>query len=301
MSISQITKTRIGEPIRRDGLSIFPLFHETPRLDGIAIADETLEVSELQSASVPELEVHNPKPHPVVIPAGRVLEGGRQTRVVNVSIIVPAGARMVIPVSCVESGRWAGGSTFRHSHRVVNRHVRHAKSRGVKRNIDLTGRHESDQGMVWDAVRDTLQTAAMFSPSESFLEADRRLDIDERLSALTDDLVENGLVTGQTGIAVAVGDRVVGVELFTSADDLASCWTEMVRLAVGELVEQSTLDAEATVADVEKFLAAAAEAPATRVKGTGLGTEYHVDEGKLVAHALVDDAGNLIHAFAFVN
>ncbi|MEY4010151.1 MAG: hypothetical protein RLZZ93_843, partial [Actinomycetota bacterium] len=42
-----------------------------------------------------------------------------------------------------------------------------------------------------------------------------------------------------------------------------------------------------------------ADSGATTAKGTGVGTEYHVAEPTLVGQALVDDSGELMHAFAY--
>ena len=37
---------------------------------------------------------------------GEELVGAKQNRIVNLSILVPANSELVIPVSCVEAGRW---------------------------------------------------------------------------------------------------------------------------------------------------------------------------------------------------
>lgn len=59
--------------------------------------------------------------------------------------------------------------------------------------------------------------------------------------------------------------------------------------------EKSSID----VQDIEAFLADIAQQETTVVPGTGLGTEYHVASERLVAHALADDAGRIMHAYAF--
>ena len=38
---------------------------------------------------------------------GEQLAGGKQNRVLNASILVPAKSELPIPVTCVERGRWA--------------------------------------------------------------------------------------------------------------------------------------------------------------------------------------------------
>ena len=49
----------------------------------------------------------NPLDEAVLLYDGEELVGAKQNRILNVSVLVGAGAKMPIPVSCVEQGRWA--------------------------------------------------------------------------------------------------------------------------------------------------------------------------------------------------
>ena len=69
-------------------------------------------ISERPDAEVPTLVAYNPTLSPVLLMEGETVTGGRQNRVLNVSVLIPAGATIDIPVSCVEQGRWNGGSEF---------------------------------------------------------------------------------------------------------------------------------------------------------------------------------------------
>ena len=308
MTVTELTKARIGQPTRHGKLLVFPVTLTGDRPTDVRIADETLEVSELESASVPQLQVHNPGETPVLIPAGRVLQGGRQTRTVNVSILVPAGATMVIPVSCVEAGRWSGGRKFQASQFNLSRRARIAKERGVKGNIDRARRTASDprefkysdQAAVWDAVHAELGLHSVSSSTSRFDEVyDRRRDVEaERIQS---ELVASRPGEGQTGIAVAIGGKVLGVETFASTEDLAANWHAIVSAIMLDLDDEALASAEgeATVADIEAFLARVAAAEAVEAEGNGLGTEFHVATDEFVAHGLADESGTILHAYAF--
>src|SRR5579885_1858551 len=102
---------QVGEPIEHRGIVITPLF---PRHDPVAeylTLDDALprgfrvhEVS--QAGAVPELLVENPLSEDVLLYDGEELVGAKQNRILNVSVLVAAGAKLPIPVSCVEEGRW---------------------------------------------------------------------------------------------------------------------------------------------------------------------------------------------------
>jgi hypothetical protein len=258
-------------------------------------------VSELDTgASVPELQVHNPGSTDLLIPAGRVLEGGRQTRTVNVSILVPAGATIIIPVSCVEAGRWSGGSTFRDSKRMASRSMRMSKGRSVKSNIENHGTKNSNQGEVWNAISEELTTRHLTSDSSLFLDAAGSIENDQELSDLVSNLLGTGPAEGQTGVVVAYGDKIAGLELFTNPDDLRASWEALVNSIVFDSpVQESDESSVIDVVAIEAFLADIANQEGTVAKGTGLGSEFHVANERYVAHALVDDSGSLLHAYAF--
>jgi hypothetical protein len=301
MSIKLVKEAKVGQPIHRNGISIFPLIYGGKRPNGAAIADESLQVSELDTgASVPELQVHNPGSTDLLIPAGRVLEGGRQTRTVNVSILVPAGATIIIPVSCVEAGRWSGGSTFRDSKRMASRSMRMSKGRSVKTNIENYGTKNSNQGEVWNAISDELFSRHLTSESSLFLDAAGSIENDQELSDLVSNLLGTGPAEGQTGVVVAYGDKIAGLELFTNPDDLRASWEALVNSIVFDSpVTESKNNSIVEVAAIEAFLADIANQEGTIAKGTGLGSEFHVANERYVAHALVDDSGSLLHAYAF--
>lgn len=309
MSIDTLTRAEIGQPTNFKGFQLFPVRFGSGRPVGVRIADDTLQVSELDSATVPQLQVHNPGAVPLLIPAGRVLEGGRQTRTVNVSILVPAGATMVIPVSCVEAGRWSGGRAFRNSGRQLSRRARIAKERGVKHNleraremgVDSRDYKNSDQGAVWDAVAFELRSRSVNSSTSRFDEVFDAVESNVEANRILGEVLARGPEDGQTGVAIAIGGRVAGVETFANSDDLRANWSSIITSAMLELTDDeiTALDGEATVADIEEFLRRVAQADATQVEGTGLGTEWHVATESFVAHALADDTGELIHAYAF--
>jgi hypothetical protein len=174
-----------------------------------------------------------------------------------------------------------------------------AKQRGVKRNIDSYGQKSSDQGAVWRSIDAELSSRSLHHEFSSYMAADSFVETDETLYATLSEFMKEPLAPGQTGIAVAYGNKVAGIEVFTNPDDLSRSWETLVRSAVLDSPQADEQDITIDVADIEKFLADVAAQEETEAQGTGLGTEYHVASDRLVAHALVDEAGELMHAYAF--
>jgi hypothetical protein len=102
---------------------------------------------------------HNRSESPLFAMAGELFVGGRQDRVLNRSVVLEPGARVEVPVSCVEAGRWhtrsgresfaAGGVTACASVRstVQSTRVTQLMSMGVE------GSHQT---RIWSQISRTL-------------------------------------------------------------------------------------------------------------------------------------------------
>jgi hypothetical protein len=98
---------QVGEPVEHRGIVVAPLF---PLCDPVAryvTLDEAighgLEIAETgPDGTVPELTVTNPLDEAVLLYDGEELVGANQNRILDVSVMVAAGSKLTIPVSCVE-------------------------------------------------------------------------------------------------------------------------------------------------------------------------------------------------------
>ena len=60
--------------------------------------------------------------------------GAKQNRVINVTVLVAAGVKFVLPVSCVEAGRWRYQSRHFESKFCAPPSLRNKKLKAVHRN-----------------------------------------------------------------------------------------------------------------------------------------------------------------------
>jgi hypothetical protein len=122
---------KVGRTQGYRNLALFPLLSEYEAGLDFVTLDEALsagliEVTEVgQGGSVPEIRVVNKSPRRVLILDGEELVGAKQNRIVNTTLIVEAHSTTVIPVSCVEQGRWAHtGSKFHSEERLMSAELR---------------------------------------------------------------------------------------------------------------------------------------------------------------------------------
>ena len=142
MNIPSLEHAAIGRPITRLGFSLFPVYLPPSDLPPIATGPGSgLIVDELPNASVPTLSVTNPTDRAILLIEGECLVGGAQNRTLNVSVLVPAGATLKIPVTCLEQGRWGSRRAFQHGSAMAPRRVRRTKQDAVAARLVTVGAH----------------------------------------------------------------------------------------------------------------------------------------------------------------
>jgi hypothetical protein len=255
------------------------------------------EVSE--AGSVGTLRVVNRAGEPVLLVEGEVLLGMKQTRVLNLTILVPATAVLEVPVSCVEAGRWRAVSEQSIGKAAVNLapSVRAAKTVTVARSMRSSRSFASDQGAVWAGVDRVLDRHGAHAPSRSY--ADLAESNTVHLTAIASSVEP---APGQLGVIACVGGRVACVDIFETPEVLGSLWSGLV----------ASYQAEALTADNvgSKPLGARADATAQRWfrsipagsasvgPDIGLGSHISVVAPDVEAAALVH-AGRVVHLSAF--
>ncbi len=267
---------RVGDPRRHETLSVFPLFSEFSdavnyRLSEAALADETLLVEEVdEDGSVPELLVENKGDVRVFFLEGEELIGAKQNRILNTSVLVAAHSKVKIPVSCVEQGRWGYksryfGSSGSHSPSKLRSKLKASVSRSVK---EKRG-HTSDQGEVWQEVASLHSAHGVDSASAAMSDAFDTYE--DRIGAYREKLQ---YVEGASGVAVAIADKVVAVELFDTTATCPKVCNSLLSGVVFDALESGKSDKTATVADVEQLISAAGDLPWEQSDAVGEGEEY---------------------------
>jgi flavodoxin len=136
---------KFGEIKHQGSLAVLPVFtsHDS-ELHYMTLTDalkaDLVEISEMnEMGTVSELKVHNSADVPVLILDGEELVGAKQNRIVNTTILLKKRSLTVIPVSCVEQGRWSYKSrNFQDSSRLAHSKLKNLKSASVKKlNIEF--------------------------------------------------------------------------------------------------------------------------------------------------------------------
>ena len=168
--------------------------------------------------------------------------------------------------------------------------------RGVARNVKNLRTKMSDQGAVWDSIDAELISRHLSSDTKNFLYAEESLNDEKERFEAVQELLNEGPEPQQNGIAIAQGDEIVSVEMFASPDALKSSYEALIRSAIFDSPDKKVKSPSEDA--VQAFLDQILSAETTEATGVGLGTEYHIENDKFVAHALAYE-GKFLHANAF--
>ncbi len=294
-ALPALERVAVGAPITRLGVSLFPLYLHQVAPDIVAPGDDVA-IEELEDAEVPTVRFTNGGGLPVLVPAGSTISGGRQNRMVNVSVLLPSAATLDVPVSCVQAGRWSGERAFTAGRSFAPRRVRRTNDLTVEHNLRHGRGTRADQSSVWATVDHELDREGARSDSRDLEDLTREVERDERRVAAIAELVARGPLPGQCGVAVAHGARVLAADVFASPALLAQNWEPLVRSHLAELPAGHV--SHPSVTRVVRFVRRFAAAQGARTEGAGAGIERHIATDRFAGQVLeLDDI--LIHASAF--
>jgi hypothetical protein len=282
-------------------LGLLPLLAREDRAAGYATLDEamakgSIRITEITEVGhVPELKVENSGDAEVLIVDGEELVGAKQNRVVNLTLVIPAHKTMVIPVSCVESGRWRHTSrAFAAAPRVQFAEGRAAKMQNVTESLLRHNSRRSDQGEVWNIIAE--KSARLDAPSptsamSSLFEAHEE-PIDDFVKAFTP-------AEHQVGAVFFVNGRVAGLELFDSAATWRKIAPKLTRSYAVDAIDRRREDAGHATPDAARaFCGEVASSPASSFQATGEGEDVRLAGVNVMGAALVV-AGRTVHLSAF--
>jgi hypothetical protein len=247
-ALAQANGYKVSAPYTYKNLSIFLIHGKDENKNGnILTLQEALERKLFvvyEMGDVNELEVENlSKEFDVFIQSGDIVKGGKQDRVLAVSIIIPArSGRVSIQAFCVESGRWTkrgdeeSGKFTSSNDRIVTKELKMAAN-GARSQSEVWNEVSKAQASLSKNVGGKVNSDKSESSLQLALE-DRRVvaNIDEYIKRL------EGSTAGQTdviGYAFAINGQINSADVYLSNALFKKLWPKMLKAAATEAVSQA--------------------------------------------------------------
>jgi hypothetical protein len=301
---SEFTQIAIGAPVTFHKLTLFPLLRarhtETPDylLLEDAIAQGLARVTELTAAgSVPELRFENGSDQPVLLLDGEALIGAKQNRVLNVTVLAPAKQTIVIPVSCVEAGRWhMEAPDFKPAEHVLYCLARANRTADVTASMRTSGTRRSDQSAIWEDIagKSSRMKAASATGAMSAVYETHARPVEEYVKAFTCD-------SQQAGLIFVIPGSCAGVDLFDHPTTLRRLFPKLVRsYALDALEAPATAHEPGKVpANATKIFERITTASSFVQPAVGIGEDVRMD-GPSLSGAALWALDRYVHLCAFL-
>ncbi len=298
-----LEKIRRGEMQVHKQVAMIPLFSGNGAGPCYLTLKEAMEshfltITELtEGGSVPELKVRNSGPKPVLLLDGEELAGAKQNRVLNTTILVKETAETIIPVSCTEQGRWSYRSAhFAESGHIMTAKLRRVKNESVHQSLRSTQRYMSDQGAVWDAIRDQSEAARIESPTAAMRDVHeaRREDLETWLGHFP-------LLPDQRGILVMLNGEVAGMDMVSRPEAFRVLHPKLVKSYIMDAILEKPSRTKVAAMAAEKFLHDIGTCEVQKFPSVGYGEDYRFQGKYITGSALIYEDVAIHMAFFMTN
>lgn len=289
---SFLARLEAGQPVSYRNLTVVPVTIGSARdredLSSVLTLDQALELGALEirekdGGDVPWVVVSNHSDRRIFVMGGEILSGCKQDRIVARDVLIaPRRKRLLLPVYCVESGRWHHVSGEFKSEKNLGTYTMRAAAQGSSGN---------NQMEVWDKVAESNRKMGVRSDTEAYQDAFRNEEVARLVSDVEQKLKDlPSMEKGTTGVIVAVGEQIIGVDVFATSELFRALWPKIIRACVAAISGYEK-DATFSRSEAEQFLGALQWMRYGRKPGVDLGFEHSGELKDFLVNALVfDDA-----------
>ena len=245
---AQKSDYRVSTPYTYKNLTIFLLHGKDQNTKGnILTLQEAMERKLFvvyETSEVNELEVENlSKEFDVFIQSGDIVKGGKQDRVLAVSIIIPArSGRVKIDAFCVEHGRWTkrgveDAGKFNSSN-----------DRIATKELKIAAGSSRSQQEVWNQVSEAQarlgkNVGGSVASGDSGSSLQLSLE-NNKVVASVDEYIKNlsNIVNGKSdviGYAFAINGQINSADVYVSNTLFKKVWMKMLKASATEAVSES--------------------------------------------------------------
>lgn len=295
---------RVGDLKTHEGLAVHPLIRDSGMDKDYLTLDEALarhqaRVVEVSAGgSVPNLLFSNHGAQAVFLLDGEELVGAKQNRILNITVLAPANKDTVIPVSCVESGRWQHTrDDFYSAPRAQFSMSRAKKAARVSENLAAFSEACSDQGEVWSDISDKMGSMHSHSPTSAVEQVYQ--DHEQRLAQFVAQL---NCVEGQVGAVFSIKGRVTGLEFFDAARTCQLLMPKIIRSYALDAIDPAYRGYQASgLGSVAEIIARLTDSSYAIHQAVGEGEDLRFDSTPGIAGGALFARGRVVHLCAFVS
>ena len=318
-----VGQLKIGKKQSFKNLSMYPLISDYRVAFDYYTLDEALDKKNIEilevdeSGSVSDLKVVNKSSMMALILGGEELVGAKQNRIINTTILVSGNSTIIIPVTCVEQGRWSyDGQSFSSDELIIPdflRHdktqqnsssvrvpkafysgelmtpafLRHDKTRQVSSSVRVQKAFYSDQCAMWSEISNKSVRHGAVSPTMDLGEI-----YEKEKTVLKEYLDGFNNIESQTGAVFMINEEIAGMDCFGKSETFSSVFHKLVKSYALDAIDWFDNKKEYNVpkSKVTKFLKETSKTNIDTQKSVGEGMDCRLETKKIAGSALCYDS-----------
>ena len=285
----------IGKPVYNKNLTVIPIYRINKNKENNfilleeALRKNYLKITELDEGNVPQVNITNKSDKIIFLMGGEIITGCKQDRIVARDIIIGAKRKnLIIPVYCVEQGRWSYNSNNFYSKKNLGTYNLRAEAQ----------KSNGDQSKIWIEVSKYVNKNNIKSKSFNYQDVYENKEIKDKIKSIEKDLTNIiNLKNNTTGVIIAVGDNVISLDIFVSQYMFKEYWPKILKSSAFSSVNEETKK-RITINNVIKFIQKLKSKDYLKKEAIDLGEEYSLINKEINANSIIYQ-NNIIHIAGF--
>lgn len=211
------SKANITDVQTTGNITIAQIKYDSKEVENIislesAFKSNSVTITEIKEQQVNAVELNNLSNSYIFILDGDIIKGAKQNRVINTSILVAPKSKAIIPVSCIEEGRWDDtDDNFNYSTHIAHNSIRYDKLKQINNKNKKEFNFRASQQTVWNNVEENIHCLVAESPTKSHTDMFEKFNVD--LESMTNHF---DIHNDSNGILIFVNNKLISCEIFNS-------------------------------------------------------------------------------------
>jgi len=286
----------VGKPLSYRNLTIVPVYFSKTQdnkqyttLED-ALKQKWIEITEIEGGRVPQVKISNNSKHMIYLMGGEILTGCKQDRILASDILLAPGTKdLMVPVFCVEQGRW----NFTSANFYSKDNLGTFKLRSAAQT-----KNPSAQSEIWNQIATENRKMGITSDSSAYQAAYDKEENKAEIARI-ERTFQNvpHLYEDTTGVVIGLAGRVISVDIFANQDLFKKQWPKILKSSALSSIS-SNLAGNITQKEAVELLQRFFDLDYTRKPGIDLGVEYIYSDSALNISSLIYEE-SVIHLAGF--
>jgi hypothetical protein len=267
-----VKRLELGKPVSHGNLTIIPI-HMDKVFDSTSYStlEDSLEkgwitMTEVEGGRVPQVKISNTSRHLIFLMGGEILTGCRQDRILAGDVLLAPGTKnLLVPVYCVEHGRWNQTSNRFYSKQNLGTPALRAKAQA---------KSPAAQKEIWATIADQNRKLGVTSASDAYQQAFEKEEnraLIQKVEKKMQDIPR--LHADAVGVVIGLDGEMVSVDIFANPSLFTKQWPKILRSSALSSIQRSnrgTLSRD----EAAEFLRSLMDRKYRSKTGLDLGFEY---------------------------